>query len=77
MTARASRARDCNGTDQAHRADGPLDVLLSGVPEMSDYREQSMAYENIIVETTRPRRRHPAQPAAGAERAQPRADRAN
>ena len=26
--------RGCTGTDQAHRADRPLDVLLSGVPEI-------------------------------------------
>ena len=33
-----------------------------------------MSTETIIVETTRPRRRHPPQPPAGAERAQRRAD---
>ena len=37
MTARASRARraGCAGHHQAHRADRPLDVLLSGLPEVT------------------------------------------
>ena len=76
-TAKASRARrrGCTRHDQAHRADRPLDVLLSGVPETEPREESAMSYQKHHRRNPRPRRHHPLQPAAGAQRAQRRAGR--
>ena len=70
----------CTGTIRRIVQSGALDLLLSGVPEMSvsgertERRESHMSYETILVETQGRVGADPAQSAAGAQCAQRRAD---
>ena len=76
------RTPGCRGTVKRDRAEWPLDLLLSGVPEIifssreageNRMSSQPVAYDNIIVETRGKVGLIRLNRPAGAQRAQPRA----